>query len=336
MHGRGDMKFHLISDSDNVLNYSYIFRPISFNLQENNNLVSRNFRTVVIDENGSHEIDINDPGCHLLQRDDDMAAALSNCKHEELIGLIFMPNLTLEVKPLTDRLKSILNATRLDDTTVPHIIRKFNVEDEQEINSNSQLSSLFRANYSTVYAENDFRLNRARRPNIEVACFFDEAAYRTFAPYFKGNNNNLRDMILAYMNGIQAVYHHPSLRTKVDITIVYLEMMKIQPTEMPHYNGERGELLDSFCKYQKDKNPKNDTNPQHWDMALYISGLDFYSFENGRQNGLTMGLATVGGVCYPEYACVIAEFGTTNLFGRPYPSAGFTSVYILAHEIGHK
>lgn len=46
-----------------------------------------------------------------------------------------------------------------------------------------------------------------------------------------------------------------------------------------------------------------------------------------------MGLATVGGVCIDQYACVIAEFGTTNIFGKPYPSAGFTSVYIMAHEV---
>lgn len=49
-----------------------------------------------------------------------------------------------------------------------------------------------------------------------------------------------------------------------------------------------------------------------------------------------MGLAPVGGVCLDKYNCVIAELGTTNVFGKPYPSAGFTSVYILAHEIGHK
>lgn len=49
-----------------------------------------------------------------------------------------------------------------------------------------------------------------------------------------------------------------------------------------------------------------------------------------------MGLATVGGVCIDQYQCIIAEFGTTNVFGKPYPSAGFTSVFILAHEIGHK
>ncbi|KRT81540.1 Peptidase, partial [Oryctes borbonicus] len=60
-----------------------------------------------------------------------------------------------------------------------------------------------------------------------------------------------------------------------------------------------------------------------------------FAYENGRRSGVTMGLATVGGVCYGRYACIIAEFGTTNMFGKPYPSAGFTSVYILAHEIGH-
>lgn len=113
-------------------------------------------------------------------------------------------------------------------------------------------------------------------------------------------------------------------------------MMKSQPKELPHYNGERSKLLDSFCDYQKEINPPGDNNPNHWDMALYVSGLDFYAMENGRKSGVTMGLATVGGVCIDKYACVIAELGTTNAFGKPYPSAGFTSVYIMAHEIGHK
>lgn len=69
---------------------------------------------------------------------------------------------------------------------------------------------------------------------------------------------------------------------------------------------------------------------------MFIFRLDFFAYENGRKNGATMGLATVGGVCLPQYNCIIAELGATNTFGKPYPSAGFTSVYILAHEIGHK
>lgn len=68
----------------------------------------------------------------------------------------------------------------------------------------------------------------------------------------------------------------------------------------------------------------------------FLVRLDFFAYENGKKNGATMGLATVGGVCLGKYNCIIAELGTTNVYGKPYPSAGFNSVYILAHEIGHK
>lgn len=48
--------------------------------------------------------------------------------------------------------------------------------------------------------------------------------------------------------------------------------MKKQPNLMPHFNGERSKLLDSFCEYQMDLNPDEDSDPDHWDMALYVSG----------------------------------------------------------------
>lgn len=43
----------------------------------------------------------------------------------------------------------------------------------------------------------------------------------------------------------------------------------------------------------------------------------------------------VGGVCQSPHACVIGELGVTTNTGKPYPSAGFTAVYVMAHEIGH-
>lgn len=46
-------------------------------------------------------------------------------------------------------------------------------------------------------------------------------------------------------------------------------------------------------------------------------------------------MAPVGGVCHFDHNCVIVEFGVNNQFGKPYPSTGFASVFILAHEIGH-
>lgn len=111
--------------------------------------------------------------------------------------------------------------------------------------------------------------------------------------------------------------------------------MKDQPFSLPHAYGERNALIDNFCQYQSKLNPEGDINPGHWDMAVYVSALDFFAWDiNGNKNGATMGLATVGGVCNNEYNCIITEFGSINQFGKPYPSSGFTSVYILAHEIG--
>lgn len=114
---------------------------------------------------------------------------------------------------------------------------------------------------------------------------------------------------------VQALYHHPSLGQSIDLTLVRLDLMTNQPRDLPHYDGERGKLLDSFCDYSAHNNPAGDSNPDHWDMGLYVSGwvilsllkqkytaptqtkktilvccrLDFFAYENGQRSGVTMG-----------------------------------------------
>jgi len=44
-----------------------------------------------------------------------------------------------------------------------------------------------------------------KNPTIEVALFFDAAGYQLFSPYFRGDDVKLRDMLLAYMNGVWCV-----------------------------------------------------------------------------------------------------------------------------------
>ncbi|KAJ6646995.1 A disintegrin and metalloproteinase with thrombospondin motifs adt-2 [Pseudolycoriella hygida] len=265
-------------------------------------------------------------------------------------GIILRSSKSLEVKSLNNRLKSILNHT--EDVHIVKMIDNFindtnnfftkypgQPESIRQLSRKLLTTPVSRFRNATLTTKRQprkrKRATKERKTTVEIAVFFDAAAYRIFAPHFDYDNNKLRDMILAYINGVQSLYHHPSLGIPIDLTIVYIEIMKTQPNELPHYYGERSSLLDSFCEYQKNINPKGDENPNHWDMGLYISGLDFFAYENGRQSTVTMGLATVGGVCIDQYSCVIAEFGTTNIFGKPYPSAGFTSVYIMAHEIGH-
>ncbi|XP_076234848.1 ADAMTS metallopeptidase stall [Calliopsis andreniformis] len=256
-------------------------------------------------------------------------------------GFIFLENVTLEITPL-----QIEEASLFDDNYI-----------KRSAESSGKLHLVKRAYTSSMYFDNDldnYKYNKLTNQDLaetlleelrgkavedtltlELAVFFDEAGYNTFYPYFNGNDEEMRDMLLAYINGVQAVYHHPSLGVPIDISLVRLDMMQKQPVDLPHFGGERGSLLDSFCNYAKRLNPPDELDPNHWDIGLYVSGLDLYSVEAGRRNSATMGLATVNGLCFEQYSCVIAELGVTNQFGKPFPSSGFTSVYIAAHEIGH-
>ncbi|XP_037527414.1 A disintegrin and metalloproteinase with thrombospondin motifs 16 [Rhipicephalus sanguineus] len=171
-----------------------------------------------------------------------------------------------------------------------------------------------------------------RRPKfLELALFVDEKAYLSFL-HFLGSEQRLMDFVLGYLNQVQAIYVQPSLREKIYVSLVHLELQETQPADLPHYNGNRDKLLSSFCKYQSHRNLADDSR---WDAALYLSGLNFFAIEEGRRNVVTMGLAPVGGVCHRDHNCVITEIGTTSDAGKPYASAGWTSAYVAAHEIGH-
>ena len=136
------------------------------------------------------------------------------------------------------------------------------------------------------------------------------------------------------MNSIQAIYNFDSLGTKVDFSIVHLDIHKTR--QFDNKQGDRAPMLTSFCQYQKSKNPSGDDNSGHWDIGLLVSGVDFWASDgHGGKSYLTMGLATVTGICTPDYGCVIGEMGVRDSTGKPYPSTGFTSVYVMAHEIGH-
>ena len=87
---------------------------------------------------------------------------------------------------------------------------------------------------------------------VELGIFIDDKAYRTYDEYF--NTRNPKDtkkkiifLILALMNGVQAVYHYPSLPEPIDFRIVYLEL---QESRKVFHGGEQGECYEAFCVYQ--------------------------------------------------------------------------------------
>ena len=98
----------------------------------------------------------------------------------------------------------------------------------------------------------------------------------------------------------------------------------------------REPLLTSFCKYQSSLNPLHDGDLGHWDTALLVTGLDMHIKGTDKDGkGATLGLAPVGGVCLHQHNCVVGELGVHGKRGQPHPSAGFSAVYVMAHELGH-
>ena len=61
-------------------------------------------------------------------------------------------------------------------------------------------------------------------------------------------------------------------------------------------------------------NPGDDSDPNHWDIALLVSGVDFWDKKTGKK--ITMGLAWGSGgrsgICTKRWGCVIGEMGVSR------------------------
>nr|XP_053639413.1 uncharacterized protein LOC128693667 [Cherax quadricarinatus] len=158
------------------------------------------------------------------------------------------------------------------------------------------------------------------RKTLELAVFGDVALYQSF-PLRVGSSDksSLINYILTIVDAVQGIYHQEELQGYViDIVIVRLD---IQTTnDGPNTSGgDIGGYLTSFCSWQQSLNPASDSDPNHWDHALMLSGLDLTS--SGDPS--VIGLAWVGGMCRPSISCTMNE-------GR-----SFVAVYVVAHEMGH-
>lgn len=208
---------------------------------------------------------------------------------------------------------------------------------DKEINISLGKSHLIKRSFqlfadSTVNNLDKFKVKQRNVRNaegkltIELGVFFDEAAYRTFMPFLDEDENSLRMLILAYVNHIQTLFHDPTLGVPIDISLVYLEIMKKQQFYIPKNYDDNYDhkLLFLFCNYAKTRNPPDDNDPRHWDIALYLTGIDIY-YKDGNSIGISF-----KNVCSLNEACSVVEFGI------PYTiTSGFSSALTAAHEIGH-
>ncbi|XP_075041887.1 A disintegrin and metalloproteinase with thrombospondin motifs 13 isoform X2 [Mixophyes fleayi] len=78
--------------------------------------------------------------------------------------------------------------------------------------------------------------------------------------------------------------------------------------------------LMSVCEWTRKLNPKSDSDPQHADLALYITRFDLELPDGNKQ---VRGVTQLGGACSEFWSCVITE------------DTGFDLGITMAHEIGH-
>ena len=170
--------------------------------------------------------------------------------------------------------------------------------------------------------------------NLRLALFLGYSAYNNLRNSLFLNLEQIHNLLLAYVNQIQAIYYQKSLRSKLNIILVKIDVHKSEI--FGTHGGQRDKILNEFCKYQQSLNPLDNSSQDHWDMALYLTSLNLYSVDRRGINDKTMGLSSVGSICSTNNNCVIVEFGSVNDLGRPFPSAGLMSTWIAAHEMAHK
>ncbi|GAU92934.1 hypothetical protein RvY_04945-2 [Ramazzottius varieornatus] len=164
---------------------------------------------------------------------------------------------------------------------------------------------------------------------IELAIFVDADACNTFTSYL-GTEDALREFLLTFIDQIALIFHLPSFLDSVDIKIVYMHLLKQNPTNIPEKAGIES-VLAAFSDFQKDQN-KPEEDPQHWDHAVLLTGKKMY---RGDFDYSVMGMSRVGAMCHPLYSATVAELGATDNTKSAIQSSGFLSSYMVAHEIAH-
>ncbi|XP_012228906.2 A disintegrin and metalloproteinase with thrombospondin motifs adt-2-like isoform X1 [Linepithema humile] len=311
---------------------------MQLNLCKNDQIVStpfeaKKYNAKIITEKLS-QLKASDP-CFFLHENHVSSAAINFCQEHGLKGLIFVENDIIEIWSLRNMFASL---SFIDDVCVreqinqsfgkPHLIKRL-----VQYYSHSIFYPLDNLQRKPRYVENK-RMDEEFI--VELAVFVDTYAYLLLMFYLDNNIDKIRNMIkLEYLKKVQDFFHHRSLGVRIGISLVNLTILETGSSNFPVFKGEGKTLLKLFCSYQKTLNPPDDDDPRHWDIALYITGMDIFttkgtSFLISYDDYSVAGLAFTGGACKAHKSCAIAEFSSGD-----FDSSIKKSSLHAAHEIGH-
>ncbi|KAH1005898.1 hypothetical protein HUJ04_006801 [Dendroctonus ponderosae] len=135
-------------------------------------------------------------------------------------------------------------------------------------------------------------------------------------------DGDIETYILTLMNMVSSFYQDPSIGNYIKVAVVKIFLLDYLSDE-PEFNSTTNAdvTLKNFCKWQRDLNPKDDSDPQHHDVAILLTRKDICARQDTPCG--TLGVAHIGGMCKASRSCSVNE------------DSGITSAHTIAHEMGH-
>ncbi|XP_030020100.2 A disintegrin and metalloproteinase with thrombospondin motifs 12 [Manduca sexta] len=136
------------------------------------------------------------------------------------------------------------------------------------------------------------------------------------------NQESLETYLLTIMNMVSSLYMDPSIGNYIKVVVVKIILVEhINAAEELHVTTNADMTLASFCRWQQQLNPDDDTNPHHHDVAILVTREDICSQHDTPCS--TLGVAHVAGMCKPDRSCSVNE------------DNGIMLAHTITHELGH-
>ncbi|XP_078339581.1 A disintegrin and metalloproteinase with thrombospondin motifs 9-like isoform X1 [Crassostrea virginica] len=148
--------------------------------------------------------------------------------------------------------------------------------------------------------------------NVEVMVAADNKMLRY-------HGDDLERYILTLMSIVASIYRDASINNYINIVVVKIAVFRSEQ-DGPRVTSNSLQSLKDFCTWQYVTNPKDDTDPDHYDTAVLITRQDICRARNKCD---TLGLAESGTMCDARRSCSIIE------------DNGISAAFTIAHELGH-
>ncbi|KAK4881405.1 hypothetical protein RN001_004724 [Aquatica leii] len=151
--------------------------------------------------------------------------------------------------------------------------------------------------------------------HIEVLLTVDKSMLNHHARF------DVDNYILTVFNMAHALYQDSSLGLSINLAIVRIIRLEEDNHKLNlAVNKNVKKTLESFEKWQHTINPRDDTHPNHHDVAILLTRRDICGDDD---NCGILGASVMGGICDPEHQAAVCV------------DRGLRLGFIIAHEIGH-